>query len=84
MFTGSPSIESTASEYPPSSIPSVMDKAGSPMLINSVLTIHLINSTKSPAYGPKDLQDPETDKPIFLQPHAFNMMFELHTLIRII
>lgn len=47
---------------------------------DSTLTLHPTDSTKSPAYAPKDLRDPETDKPIFLQPHAFDSMFEPHTL----
>ena len=39
-------------------------------------TICPTDYTRGPAYAPSDLRDPETDKPIFLQPHAFQSMFE--------
>lgn len=34
------------------------------------------DSSKTPAYAPADLRDPETDKPIFLQSQLFSTMFE--------
>ncbi|KAF8803154.1 hypothetical protein BYT27DRAFT_7260466 [Phlegmacium glaucopus] len=41
-----------------------------------ICTICPNDSTRGPAYAPSDLRDPDTDKPIFLQPHAFQSMFE--------
>ena len=35
-----------------------------------------MDSTKTPAYTPADLRDPETNKPIFLQSHLLSSMFE--------
>jgi hypothetical protein len=40
------------------------------------VTIHANDPMKGPAYAPKDLRDPKTDKPIFLQPCSFGAMFE--------
>ena len=39
-------------------------------------TICPTDYTRGPAYAPSDLHDPETDEPIFLQPLAFQSMFE--------
>ena len=41
-----------------------------------ICTICPNNYTRGPAYAPSDLRDPETDKPIFLQPNAFWSMFK--------
>ena len=35
-----------------------------------------MDSSKTPAYAPADLRDPDTDKPIFLQGHLLASMIE--------
>jgi hypothetical protein len=56
------------------------DEAAAHVLDDSAFTIHPQDPMKMPAYAPKDLRDPETDKPIFLQANAFEAMFQPHTL----
>jgi hypothetical protein len=46
-----------------------------------ILIIHPSDPMRGPAYAPKDLRDPETDKPIFLQSNGFDAMFEPPTLM---
>jgi hypothetical protein len=64
----------------PSYIPSPGDEAVFDSSDDFAFIIHPSDPMKGPAYAPKDLRDPETDKPIFLQPHAFEAMFEPPTL----
>lgn len=69
------------SEPPASSLsPAELEDGAANVLDESVLIIHSQDPMKTPAYAPKDLRDPETDKPIFLQPNAFDTMFQSHTL----
>ena len=44
--------------------------------VSLICTIHPSDHTRAPAYAPKDLRDPVSDGPIFLQPDSFESMFE--------
>lgn len=72
---------SASSDHPPSLPPSRDATEGlDSETSTSTFTIHPSDATKTPAYAPKDLRDPHTDKPIFLQPNGFHEMFEPHML----
>jgi hypothetical protein len=70
----------TGSDSLPSTPPPSRNVDAAQLSVDSVFTIHPSDPTKTIAYAPRDLRDPETDKPIFLQPHGFDTMFESSTL----
>ena len=77
LSTNNLSSTSTAQESPTQIVKvEVMDQKIVQVEDRRFCTICPTNYTRGPAYAPSDLHDPETDKPIFLQPHTFQSMFE--------